>query len=138
VLHDCKTTTASSNLWMSKRANGIFALIINFLIANWQPKHVTLGLFEANETIGQALPKNLAYVKDEGSNLNTTIIALKSIVNYELLGLEESYQGCCFGHFFSKHVNMEQLMKNLHKVETCFHQICTIRYTKVHNLAQKV
>lgn len=102
VLHDCKTTIASSNLWMSKGANDMFALIINFLIADWQLKHVTLGLFEANETIGQALHKNLAYVKDEGSNLNTMIIAFKSIVNHELLGLEESYQGCCFGHLFSK------------------------------------
>jgi hypothetical protein len=76
---------------MSKGANDIFALNINFLIADWQSKHVTLGLFEANETIGQVVPINLAYVKDEGSNLNTMIIVLKSIVNYELLGLEESY-----------------------------------------------
>jgi len=91
LLHDCKTTTISSNLWMSKGANDIFALIINFLIIDWKLKHVTLGLFEVNETIGQALPKNLAYVKNEASNLNTMIIALKSIVNYELLGLEESY-----------------------------------------------
>ncbi len=102
MLHDCKTATASSNLWMSKGANDIFSLIINFLIADWQLKHVTLRLFETNETIGQALLKNLTYVKDEGSNLNTMIIVLKSIVNYELLGLEESYQGCCFGHLFSK------------------------------------
>jgi hypothetical protein len=54
-------------------------------------KHVTLGLFEANETIGQVVPKNLAYVKDEGSNVNTMIIVWKSIVDYELLALEESY-----------------------------------------------
>jgi hypothetical protein len=65
-------------------------------------KHVTLGLFETNETIMQALPENLAYVKDERSNLNTVIITLKFIVNCELLGLEESYHGCCFGHLFSK------------------------------------
>jgi hypothetical protein len=29
-------------------------------------------------------------------------IALKYVVNYELLGLEESYQGSCFEHAFSK------------------------------------
>jgi hypothetical protein len=29
-------------------------------------------------------------------------IALKFVVNYELLGLEESYQRSCFEHAFSK------------------------------------
>jgi hypothetical protein len=29
-------------------------------------------------------------------------IVLKLVVNYEALGLEESYQGTCFGHAFSK------------------------------------
>jgi hypothetical protein len=29
-------------------------------------------------------------------------IALKAIVNYESLGLENSFQGTCFGHVFSK------------------------------------
>ncbi len=97
MLHDYKTTTASFNLWMSKGANDIFALNINFLIVDWQ-----LGLFEANETIGQVVPKNLAYVKNERSNLNTMIIDLKSIINYELLGLDESLLGCCFRLLFSK------------------------------------
>jgi hypothetical protein len=27
---------------------------------------------------------------------------LKFIVNYEVLGMEESFQGTCFGHAFSK------------------------------------
>jgi hypothetical protein len=46
--------------------------------------------------------KIIAHVKDEGSNLNTMTIALKFVVNYEILGLDESFQGCCFGHVFSK------------------------------------
>jgi hypothetical protein len=46
--------------------------------------------------------ENVAYVKDEGSNINTMTIALKSIVSYEMLGLEESFQNTCFGHAFSK------------------------------------
>jgi hypothetical protein len=29
-------------------------------------------------------------------------IALKTIVNYESFGLEESFKGTCFGHVFSK------------------------------------
>jgi hypothetical protein len=58
-------------------------------------------LFEAIETIGQALVRSLielldkydlrktiiAYVKDEGSNLNAMTIALKVVVNYESFGL---------------------------------------------------
>jgi hypothetical protein len=39
-------------------------------------------------------------LKDEGSNFNAITIALKSIVSCEILGLEESFQGTCFGHVF--------------------------------------
>jgi hypothetical protein len=46
--------------------------------------------------------KILAFVKDGGFNLNNMTITLKSVVNYEALGLEESYQGTCFGHAYSK------------------------------------
>ncbi len=44
----------------------------------------------------------IAYVTDEGSNLNTLTNALKSFVKCEILGLEESFQGTYFGHVFSK------------------------------------
>ncbi len=60
----------------------IFLLLINFLGLDQQPKHVTIGLFEATKITNQALATNLtklfdqygfikniiAYVKDEGSN----------------------------------------------------------------------
>jgi hypothetical protein len=46
--------------------------------------------------------KIIAYVKDEGKNLNYMTIDLKSIVNCEILSLEESFNGTCFGHAFSK------------------------------------
>jgi len=69
---------------MSKGGHDIFALVINFVGANWQPKHITVGLFEVIDIRGQTLDKNLtklldiyglrrkivAYVKDEGYNLN--------------------------------------------------------------------
>jgi hypothetical protein len=41
--------------------------------------------------------KKIAYVKDEGSNLNTMMNTLKSIVRCENLSLDESFQGTCFG-----------------------------------------
>jgi hypothetical protein len=64
---------------MSKVGHDIFSLVINFLGDNWQPKHITLGLFEPTNTIGQKMVKKLiellnnyalrrkiiVYVKDE-------------------------------------------------------------------------
>jgi hypothetical protein len=101
---------------MSKGAHDVFILVIIFLGSNWKPKHVTLDLFEVPKTIGQALAtklielldayglrnKIMAYVKDEGSNLNALTNVLKFVVNCETLGLKESFQGTYFDHAFSK------------------------------------
>jgi hypothetical protein len=46
--------------------------------------------------------KIIAYVKDEGVDLNAMTIALKSMVNCEVLGMEENFQSICFGHAYSK------------------------------------
>jgi hypothetical protein len=60
------------------------------------------------------LGKNkIAYVKHEGSNWNTMITTLKSIVRCENLGLDESFQGTCFCFALSKLISMLQLMKTL-------------------------
>jgi hypothetical protein len=40
---------ASFDLWMSKGKYDIFALVINFLVENWQPKKVTINLFETTK-----------------------------------------------------------------------------------------
>jgi hypothetical protein len=53
--------------------------------------------------------KIIAYMKDEGSNLNTLTNVLKSIVKCETLGLKENFQGTCFGHVYSKTHDMLQL-----------------------------
>ncbi len=105
MLNDCSCATTNFDLWMSKGAHDVFVIVISFLGSDWKPKHVTFGLFEATKTIGQTLIKNLiklldayglrnkiiAYVKDEGSNLNTLTNALKSIVKCETIGSEESF-----------------------------------------------
>ncbi len=41
-------------------------------------------------------------MNDERENLTTMIIVLKSIIKCEILGLDESFQGSCLGHVFSK------------------------------------
>jgi hypothetical protein len=91
-----------------------FSLVISFLDENWQPKKLTIGLFEAIKT-NQALARNLrklldsyglskkiiVYVKNEGANLNSMTRALKFVVNNEVLGLEVNFDGICFGQAFS-------------------------------------
>jgi hypothetical protein len=43
---------ASCDLWMSHDGVDTLILVINFLNDTWVPMHVTMGLFEMNETIG--------------------------------------------------------------------------------------
>ncbi len=90
-----------------KRCAWYIALVIIFWGFDWQPKQVTNGLFEVIKTIGQIVTNNLtklldqygsrnkiiAYVKDEGLNLNTMTIVLKLIIKCEVFGLDESFQG---------------------------------------------
>ncbi len=120
---------------MSKTGHDIFALVINCLKVDWQPKQITFGLFEPINPNGQTLAKklielldnyalkrkNIAYVKDEGFNLKIMTIALKSIVSCDMLGLEESFQGIFFGHAFFKAcqnatTNQEKVCKDLQYV----------------------
>jgi len=136
--------TISFDLRMSKGAHDIFGLVINFLGFDL-PKCVTIGLFEAIKTNGQALANNLtklldqyglknkiiAYVKYEGSNLNTMTIALKYVLKCKVFGLDDSFQGTCFGHVFSRTCqyattnkkvckNLKFAYSNLYKCITCF------------------
>jgi hypothetical protein len=94
-------------------------------------RNITIGLFKATKTIGQALVRSLielldkyglrkkiiAYVKDERSSLNAMTIVLKAIINCESFCLEENFQGNCFGHVFPKACQYgtieEKLCKNL-------------------------
>ncbi len=93
--------TTHFDLWMSKGAYDVFAMVIIFLCNDWQPKHVTIDLFEATkkkmQTLDKSLTKlldkygfrkkNIVYIKDEGSNFNAMTSTLKYIVNCESLGL---------------------------------------------------
>jgi hypothetical protein len=58
---------------MSRRAYDIFPLVIKFLGTNWQPKHITIELFEAFDTFGHALTKDLTKL------LNTYDLRKKSL-----------------------------------------------------------
>jgi hypothetical protein len=45
--------------------------------------------------------KIIAFVKDEGVNLNAMTFIARSIVNCDILRLKESFNGNCFGHVLS-------------------------------------
>ncbi len=53
-LGDC--ISISLDLWMSKGAHNTFALVINFLGFDRQPKHVIIGLFEATKILIKPWP----------------------------------------------------------------------------------
>jgi hypothetical protein len=59
LLYDFTTITINFDVEMFKGAHNIFALVVNLLRVDQQPKHVIIELFKANETIEQALAKNL-------------------------------------------------------------------------------
>jgi hypothetical protein len=65
-------------------------------------------------------------VKYEGTNLNVMKLTQKFVVNYELLGLEENFQGTCFGHAFSQAyqygTTYEKVCKNFRYVSIKFSQ----------------
>jgi hypothetical protein len=79
---------------MSKFGCHNFALVINFIDDPCVPCHVTIALFEAQDTSNVVLTiqvesllievnltnKIITYVKDEGESLNTLAIVLTSIV----------------------------------------------------------
>jgi len=46
-LAKCYSTVTSFDLRMSKGAHDIFALVINFLMVDWQLKHIMISLLKA-------------------------------------------------------------------------------------------
>jgi hypothetical protein len=62
-LKQCYSAT-SFDLWMSKGAHDVFTLVISFLSEKWQLQHITIGLFEANETTGHVTVKKLTKLLD--------------------------------------------------------------------------
>jgi hypothetical protein len=85
---------------MLKGAHDFFALVVTFLNANWQPKQMSIALFEATKITRQTMAMNLsnlfysfglrkkiiAFVKNEGTNLNVMISTLMFVVSMILWG----------------------------------------------------
>jgi hypothetical protein len=52
-LKQCYFIIVNFGLWMLKGAHDVFALVINFMNEEWQPQHITIGLFEAMKLQGR-------------------------------------------------------------------------------------
>jgi len=90
----CITCTCSFNLWVFRVGFDTFATIVNFINVSWEPCHVTIKVFWGNNITSvdmanqvkslldsfSLFDKIIAYVKDEGSNLNILTFALTFIV----------------------------------------------------------
>ncbi len=57
----------------------------------------------------------IVYMKDEGVNLNMMTLTIKFVMNCEFVGLEERFQGTCFGHAFSKASQYETIKEKVFK-----------------------
>jgi hypothetical protein len=93
TLSSCVTTIVTFDLWMNQSGFDTFALVMNFIDDGWVPKHVTVSFFEAPNITSVTLAKIIkplfakfklthkiiAYVKDNGSNLNTLVVILFTI-----------------------------------------------------------
>jgi hypothetical protein len=116
VLTNCITYITTFDLWMSQNGNDIFALVISFINALWQPCHVTIGLFTIESTMGITMAKQMkhllgsfglldkviGFMKDEGINLGTMTTTLKNIVSCDMLDLPTPFARTCWGHVMSK------------------------------------
>ncbi len=116
ALASCLLAIRTFDLWMLKGVHDIFVVNVNFISNNQETNHLTIGLFEVIKTSGITMvlklqelldrftfmEKIVAYVKDEGSNLQTCASVFNSIVSCGNLGSLEPFDGSCFGHELSK------------------------------------
>jgi hypothetical protein len=52
---------------MSKGGHDVFVVVVNFLFANWEHKHITIGLFEAHDMSGVAMVMKLKQILDKST-----------------------------------------------------------------------
>jgi hypothetical protein len=50
---------------MSKTAHDVFAVVVHFVSTNWEPKHITVGLFETNDMNAATMVSKLKHIFDK-------------------------------------------------------------------------
>ncbi len=63
---------------MFARVRDMFDVVVNFLSSNWEPKHVTIGLFKAIKTNGAATAIKLRALLDKFFLTNVFLHMLKT------------------------------------------------------------
>jgi hypothetical protein len=102
---------------MNKGALDNCSIVINVLIVDWEPKHMTIGLFEAKVIIRIGLVNQLfekyklinkitCYMKDEGKKLTTMTTILKLNVSCEDLGIHAPFEGVVLAMPFLRLANV--------------------------------
>jgi hypothetical protein len=101
---------------MSRGIVNTFVLVVHFLNHNWEPGHVTIGLFEIIKTFRATMAiqvnemlttyglnvRILTHVKDESNNLKTMTSVLTFSFFCELLGLTTPFIRSYWGYAMSK------------------------------------
>jgi hypothetical protein len=91
-------------------------MFVNLISKNWEPKQLTIGSFQTFNITGAIMvlqlqqllaqfslvQRVLAYVKDEGTTLQTCAFALNSVIFYNCLGVFKPVDRACLGHALSK------------------------------------
>jgi hypothetical protein len=101
-----KSTRKLSN----KEHNKVFEKVISLL-----EDLIVEKLVATYNSITSKHEENLENTSIKRSNLNAMIITLKRIVKYEVLGLDEKFQGTCFGHVFLKAYQYVTIDENLYE-----------------------
>ncbi len=106
----CALTIASFDMWMSKNAYDIFALVINFLDENWQPKKVTID--DAPPSFFMDSTISLKVKTMEGKGVGVCFLARST------LGVERRARtlGCGLGRLISKSITYTDLHKPNNKL----------------------
>ena len=109
------------DLWMSRNAEDIFGVMMHFIDSEWSIKLFNIGLMKMEHTNGEALKtifegecekygileKTIAFVSDEGKNLETCIKAFEtSILCADISSriVQGPFWGLCNAHMISKSI----------------------------------
>ena len=50
ILASCATIAVIFNPWISHTGVNTYCLVVNFIDSDWEPRHITVGIFKASNT----------------------------------------------------------------------------------------
>lgn len=104
------STTCTFSIWMSTLiTHVVFVALVSFKLSNYEPKHVTIGLFETTNTSGVSMVTRLQHLFNMfnfflfishrwGVQFANYVIALDHLVSCNYLVVFELFDGSYFEH----------------------------------------